>query len=234
MGIAALKKRLGRRACLIQVGGMPPPDDLAASWFGTVHLGAAGEVWPTHGGSPMIPLGQLNLREAPYVPPVLADVAMLTVFFANTALEGGSQNGDGWLVRTYASLDGLEPMAMPDEARAALSEICGTTTPLKPFPIRYSVLDADYPDWPDVAGDPDIPEEIEEEWEEHFGAHPGLKLGGWPSLRQAELMWDDVEFAFQLGAEPRSGFALYGDGMCYFGRGTRNRRDVWAFEYQLL
>src|ERR1700736_1147586 len=112
MTLASLRKRLAKPASLIEVGGTRPPADPTVSWFGAVHLGAPGEEWPRWQGLPMAPIAQLNLREAPFVPAALNDIALLTVFAANVALSGGEPNGDGWRVRAYRTLDGLVPLAM--------------------------------------------------------------------------------------------------------------------------
>ncbi|MDB5094634.1 MAG: hypothetical protein JWO85_2735 [Candidatus Eremiobacteraeota bacterium] len=154
----------------------------------------------------MAPIAQLILREAPFRPAVLDDIALLTVFAANLPLHGGEANGDGWLLRAYPSL-----------------------------------LAADFPDWPDIPDDVSVSAEIEDEWEEHFGAHQGLKLGGWPTLLQDQIFWApfnehpaNPEYAFQIAAVPKAGFGLRGDGIWYFGRGTGDARDVWTFENQLM
>src|ERR1700688_1210882 len=164
MNLASLRKRLAKPASLIGVGGTRPPADPTVSWFGAVHLGAAGEEWPRWQGVPMAPIAQLNVRESPFVPAALDDVALLTVFAANVPLTGGEANGEGWLVRAYPALDGLFSLAMPAEAHAPLTEI-GCERPLKALPIRYSLLAADFPDWPDVPDDVTVSAEIEDEWE---------------------------------------------------------------------
>jgi len=240
MSLASLRKRLAKPASLIEVGGFRPPADPTVSWFGAVHLGAAGEEWPCWRGHPMAPIAQFNLREAPFLPAALDDVALLTVFAANAPLRGGEANGDGWMVRAYPASEEFVPLAMPAAARVALREI-GCELPLKALPIRYALLAADFPDWPDVPDDVAVPAEIEDEWEEHFGAYEGLKLGGWPSLLQDQIFWApfdehpaNPEYAFQIGAVPKAGFGLHGDGIWHFGRGTGDARDAWTLEYQLL
>ncbi|MDB5041189.1 MAG: hypothetical protein JWN27_1915 [Candidatus Eremiobacteraeota bacterium] len=239
MTLASLRNRLAKPASLIEVGGTRQPADPTVSWFGAVHLGAAGEEWPRWQGVPMAPIAQLNVRDAPFVPTALDDVALLTVFAANVPLNGGEANGEGWLVRAYPALDDLVPLAMPPEAHVTLTEI-GCERPLKALPIRYSLLAADFPDWPDVPDDVAVSAEIEDEWEAHFVAHDGLKLGGWPALLQDRIFWapfnehpSNPEYVFQIAAVPQAGFELFGEGIWYFGRGTGDARDVWAFEYQM-
>jgi hypothetical protein len=164
----------------------------------------------------------------------------LTVFAANVPLDGGEANGDGWLVRAYPAFADLVPLAMPAEAHVPLTEI-GCEHALEALAIRYSLLTVDFPDWPDVPDDVSVPAEIEDEWEEHFGAHEGLKLGGWPTLLQDRIFWApfnehpaNPEYAFQIAAVPNAGFGLHGDWIWYFGRGTGDARDVWTFECQSM
>ena len=98
----------------------------------------------------------------------------------------------------------------------------------------------DYPDWPDVPADLAVPDEIGDAWYDHFAAHEGSKLGGWPSLIQDEIYWAPgnehpakPEYVFQLGSIPQANFELVASGVCYFGRGTGGARNVWTFTSQL-
>lgn len=239
MSLQSLRKRLAKPASLIEVGGFRPPEDSTISWFGAVYLGAPGEEWPHWNDDAMAPVAQLNLRDAPFLPPALEDIAMLTVFAANVSIDGDERNGEGWLVRAHPAAEAVVPLMMPPEARTALTAL-GCERPLKVLPIRYTLLPADFPDWPDVAGTVSVPAEIEDEWEEHFGAHEGFKLGGWPSLLQDQIFWSrsedetvQPEYALQLGGVPKAGFGLYGDGIWYFGRGTGDARGVWTLSTQL-
>jgi hypothetical protein len=238
VSIAELKTRLARRATIIEVGGFRPPDDPRASWFGRVNLALPGEAWPEEAGVPMVPIAQLNLREAPYVPPELADVECIMLFFGRGALRTHAPNGDGWLVRAYPRLDELRPIEPPAAARGASTEMIADDKPLRPFPIRYTVLDRDYPDWESV-GDLDIPERIADRWEDHFGAAPGCKLGGWPALMQGDVFSgardgspSEPRLVLQLSMVPKANFVFHADSVVYVGRGTGAASDRWMLDWQ--
>jgi uncharacterized protein DUF1963 len=239
--LESLKSKLARHACLIEVDArFAPADPVVASWFGRVDLALPGEPWPTFGGAPMAPVAQLNLREAPYVPPALADIALLTVFFGSDVFSRDSENGDGWVVRAYPALDDLRAIQAPDGAVEQLDDIRYGGKPIRPMPIRYRDLAVDYPDWADVSPDLTIPEAIEDAWEDHFFPHEGSKLGGWPSLIQAEIFWApwnehpaNPEYVFQIDSVPDANFKLVAGAVCYFGRGTGAARDVWTFTSQM-
>ncbi len=106
-------------------------------------------------------------------------------------------------------------------------------------PVRYRLLAEDFPDWED-ASDMNIPDEVSDEWEEHFGAADGTKLGGWPKLLQAEIFWAPYNdhpanpaYVFQLDALPKGAFEFPADSVYYFGRGTGEHRNVWTFASQM-
>jgi len=237
----SLKTKLARPACLIEVDArLVPADPLVASWFGRVNAALPGEQWPVVNGVPMAPIAQLSLREATYVPPALADVALVTVFFGPDVFSRDSENGDGWVVRAYSALDELRAIEVPSGAVEQLDDIRYGGKPIRPIPIRYRDLAVDYPDWPDVPPDLAVPEAIGDAWYDHFIAHEGSKLGGWPSLVQDQIYWApwnqhpaSPEYAFQLGSVPKANFELVASAMCYFGRGTGSARDVWTFTTQL-
>jgi hypothetical protein len=238
VSIKELKTRLARRATRIEVGGFRPPADPAASWFGRVNLALPGEAWPTEAGLPMVPIAQLNLREAPFVPPALADLECITVFFGRGVLGTEIANGDGWLVRAYTELDALRAIDVPDGAATGVTEMLFTGKPIRPFPIRYEIIEHDYPDWPDVA-DLDLPDSIGDRWEDHFGAERGCKLGGWPALMQGEAFYaarDGTpaapEFVLQLDTVPKANFVMHADTIFYVARGTNDARETWLLDWQ--
>jgi len=240
--LASLKKQLARPACLIEVDArLEPADPLRASWFGRVNVALPGERWPAVDGTPMAPIAQLNLREATFVPPALADIALLTVFFGPDVFSSDSENGDGWLVRAYPVLDELRAIDVPAAPVESLRESrYQSDAPVRAMPIRYRSLAADFPDWDDVPPELDIPEAIDDSWYDHFGAHEGSKLGGWPSLIQSEIYWAPMnehpanpEYVFQIDSVPKAKFELVAGGVCYFGRGTGNARNVWTFTTQM-
>jgi len=239
--VKKLQAQLGRRATMIDVGKCRPPDDPSASWFGRVNLGLPGEPWPEHVGRPMLPIAQLNLREAPYVPAALADIALIAVFLGHGALGSDAPNGDGWLLRAYPRLEELTAREQPDGTIRAAPDMVAEGRPIRALPITYRLLERDLPDWDDVPPDLEIPEAIDDEWYDHFGAADGCKLGGWPSLIQSEISWApynehpaNPEFVFQLESVAKANFVLLGEAVLYFGRGTGESRDIWTLASQCM
>jgi hypothetical protein len=223
-----IKQKLVRRASRGALGGSRPPDSPTASWFGKVLVALPDELWPVWDGRPMIPLCQLNLTEAPYVPENLKEIALLTVFLNNEDLPISTSNGEGWLLRPYSSLSGLASIAQP-ELRAE---------GIKPFAIRWELVDEDYPCWDDAA-EMDLPPEVDEDFSDLFHNIDATKLGGWPTLIQSEIYWAphnrhpaNPEYAFQINTEPKARWQWGDAGVGYFGRGTGEHTDVWTFERQ--
>jgi hypothetical protein len=157
----------------------------------------------------MLPIVQLDLREAPYVPPSLRDLELVAVFFGRGDLPSETENGNGWLVRAYADAGALCALDAPEQVHHAVSEWTGSGQPIRPRPIACRVLERDFPDWDDVAFE--VPDEFSDAWEDDFGAANGCKLGGWPSLIQSTIFWApnnehsaNPEFVLQIESIPKA------------------------------
>jgi hypothetical protein len=173
----------------------------------------------------MLPLCQLNLTEAPFVPPGLGDLALITVLISGASLPRDEENGDGWQLRAYTSLEGLVEIDPP------LHE-----NPLRPFPIRWESIEADYPSHEDANA---ILEDVPAGYYGLFERHPSSKLGGWPYLIQSEIYWAphtrhpaNPEYVFQIASEAKAHWQWGDGGIGYFGRGTGGATDVWTLSWQ--
>jgi len=222
-----LKNKLARPASRAVVGGFRPPSDPFASWIGKVNVALPGEDWPTSAGRPMMPLCQFNMAEVPFRPENLSDVAFLTVFIDQNELPMDAPNGEGWLLRAYSSVAGLVPIAPPVNRGS-----------IKPFPVRWELIEQDYPCWDDVSSMAMRPES-HEEYYDHFHTQDGTKLGGWPRLIQSEIFWAPLnqhpanpEYVFQIDCEEKAQWSWGDGGVGHFGRGTGEARDVWTLEWQ--
>ena len=185
-----LKNKLVRPTSRAIVGGFRPPADPFASWFGKVCVAAAGEDWPTSAGRPMMPLCQFNLAETPFCPESLSDIAFLTIFIDQEALPISKPNGDGWLLRAYPSTERLISLAPPASQGF-----------IKPFPVRWELIEQDFPCWED-AQDAPLPPEVEENYHDFFQNTGGTKVGGWPTLIQAGLGMATTRQALTTGPQP--------------------------------
>jgi hypothetical protein len=205
--------------------------------MGTVKLGAAGEDWPAAGGDPMHGVLQLVTRELPFRPPALEGTEMLALFIAED-LPVDTPNGVGWCLRTYESLDGLQPLTRPTWPRDP--RLPKDFDPaLNPFPLAFSEVD----DWP---GLDNVPFELIERWREHthvdedrYEPHTGLKVGGWPYCIQSEVEWiddgdviPDVEFVLQVDSDDKVGFVVADSGIFYVGR--RRGAGTWHATWQCM
>src|SRR5262249_29956463 len=177
-------------------------------------------------GAPLLPLCQLNISELPYRPGNLADITLITVFMDSERLPSNTPNGDGWLLRTYNTLDNLIPLKMPAYHGR-----------IKPFPIRWEYVEADYPCWEDVSLA--VPPAIDEKYYDLFHNEHCTKVGGWPSLIQHRISWSSgsrhltgIDYVFQINTEAKAHWAWADSGMGYFGRGTGDLRDAWRLSWQ--
>ncbi|MDP9311762.1 MAG: YwqG family protein [Chloroflexota bacterium] len=210
--------RLLRPASLAEVGGFRPPPDPVSSWFGGHFVGAHEEQWPTSRGKLMLPLLQIRIDELPYVPPGLDGIALLNVFIDAEELPVDTPNGDGWLIRTYPSIDSLHPLIPPL-----------LTGQVKTFPVRWTLATREAPQRGDVweilaaTGFDQLEHDIEL-FSERYSRSYGTKVGGWPSYIQGEPAVTD-EFVFQIGSEAKAHWAWGDAGIGYF---YRTRAGEWS------
>ena len=226
MNVEEIRRRLVRKASVMSLGGFRPPSDPFTTWFGRIRVALPHEIWPTDDGKPMLPLCQINCAELPYKPDALSDIALISVFITQDELPSDTPNGEGWSLRTYASLDGLVEIEEPKP-----------TTLIKPFPVRWELIEEDYPIWDDV--DIKVPPEVEDNYYDLFVNRDGSKVGGWPTLIQSEIYWApwnkhpaNPAYVFQIDSEEKAHWAWGHAGVGYFGRGTGSATDQWAFEWQ--
>jgi uncharacterized protein YwqG len=224
--VLELKERLKRQASKMTVGGFRPSEDLFASWFGRVRVERADEAWPQFEGRPMAALCQMNIAELPYVPERLKGIALVTVFIDPEELPSDSSNGEGWELRAYASLDGLVEVATPSSGQV-----------IKAFPVRWELIEEDYPCWEDLAFD--VPRDVGDNYYDVFDNVHCSKVGGWPSLIQSEVSWGaksramgHVEYMFQIDSEEKAQWTWGDTGTGYFGCGTRDGRPEWVMTWQ--
>ncbi len=235
--IAELKAKYARPASIAHHAkeGSPP-----GSWLGAVKVALPDEPWPEFEGAPLQGVAQFNLLELPYRPPLLEDLAMITVFLRFDAWRlslpwdpeahtGYLAPGAGWLLRAYPTLDGLAP-AVPS-----------TPSPLRPTALGWSLCEKDFPSQEDADWRDREKLDEEDDWYELFPTAEGLKIGGWPYLIQGELEWTCSKrwkhppaFGFQIDSNPDVNLHIIDNGFCYFARGERGTPDEWAFEVQCL
>jgi len=200
-----------RKASIAQLEDEQPADDPACSWFGKVTMAGKGETWPVYNGKYLLPLLQVRLKDLPYIPPRLQNEAFLAVFMDPDELPlDDPRNGQGFLVRTYKTLEELAPLAQPD-----------MDSPVKSFPIRWILAEDEGPNWEDAWNLMDMSAfnklgggEIDLYYNRYHN-NEKTKIGGWPCLVQSELPAIG-EFVFQIGSEDKAGWMWGDDGIGYF------------------
>ncbi len=211
-----------RKASIAQIGGFRPPEDPVTSWFGGRAVARPEEGVPESGGDPMFPLLQVNCSELPYVPGELAGTALFVVWLDPAAIPFDRPHGDGWRIREYPSLDGLEPVegfAAPEYLRA--------------FPIRWSLSEDDAPGWTDAWGVAglkafDASKMDLDEFHRRYSNHWGTKVGGYPSEIQHGI-GGDAPFVFQIGSEEKARWMWADNGIGYF---QKTPAGEWFFQCQ--
>jgi len=227
------REHLIRMTSPIEVGGFRPTQSPLASVFGDVRVALQDENSPVFDGTPLWPLCQFNLGDAPLVPAELSDLKFISIFVhpdiipeSREIIDTAETDFSGpMVIRTYESVHDLVDIRRPD-----------TTTPLKPFEIRWLDPVPDYPNHDCLAFDfnmlglggyYDQPDAVNVQ---------ATKLGGYPGTVQSEPWWDYKEndenfrFVIQLDCEPKSNWG-WGDGAAFLARSQKNPK-LWALDIQ--
>ena len=216
--LESLKQKL-RRASIAQVGGFRPPDSPVTSWFGK-GVCKPGEGLPTYEGKPLFPLLQINVSELPYVPSELEEVALLVLFQQQDEHPFDKPHGEGWLIREYLTLDNLQPLPQ------------NSALPLKPFPVKWHLINDDAPGWEDAWDIVDLAninndEEASDAFFRDFNSYGQTKVGGYPCEIQHGVGIKD--FVFQVGSEEKAQWIWADNGIGYF---FRNSSGGWRWSCQ--
>lgn len=223
------------RPCAPLVFHKPANIDPFATMFGMVRLELKGEVWPHHNGTPMWPLCQINLTQAPMVPDAVRDLSLISIFMVPDAEPEPHQvinmqkpdPSATWALRSYPALDGLTIPNAPQH-----------NSSLTPRLGEWEAVRADYANH-DLAGrflDTQANDICAHDW---FLPVAQTKLGGWPHMPQAEPWWergagkDTWDFVIQVEAESKPGWSGRGDGVVCIAR-SRKRPHLWAIDVQFV
>lgn len=209
-----------RKASISQIGGFRPPEEKITSWFGGSGVGMAGEMLPQHNGRDMFCLLQVKTSELPYVPPALSETAFLAVFFNRESIPFDKPHGQGWLIREYRTLEGLQLLPSSKEPEM-----------VRDFPIRWSLVEDDAPGWENAWDLVDLSpinaiDRASDRFFYEYNRYSQTKFGGFPCEVQhgAEL----EGFVFQIGSEEKPRWMWADNGIAYF-----NKKDgIWSFDCQ--
>lgn len=210
-------RRLHARPCsVLTVGGFRPANNPLASNFFLAPAGEPGEVWPSYMGEPLTYICQLNLAEAPYVPEMLKDIAIITLYINLDRYLSEERNEGTWCIRAYKSPEGLVSLQPPTPG-----------TSRKGFECRWELCEEDYPvyDDPGLVPVPGVPEDELDELLEEAELYnlKRTKIGGWASNIQHPQSWqcpDNAEpvFCLQINSEEKVGLNWVDSGTIYIAR----------------
>lgn len=94
-----LKNKIVRQATSFTAGEFKPANE---SWIGNVYLYRNHEGIPLdNDGKQMFPLVQICLEGLSFIPEVLKEIKIITVFVGEEMPSELTLNGNNWLVRTY-------------------------------------------------------------------------------------------------------------------------------------
>lgn len=212
-----IKAVLHKSATVFKTGGFRPTYSIEESWLGAVPYSLEEEELPLDGaGLAMIPLLQVNLASLPYVPEVLQQIKVISVFVSPNFKPEGDNLKDYFCIREYATLKGL-----------LLTNRQNKNSELHPFPLLANLVEDDSPMWDSE----DIPMAIVEAilvleeqtnlayFDDIATIYSETKVGGYGSYIQGNSGYPSgYEFAFQLSSDAKANLNIIDDGSFYFLR----------------
>ncbi len=198
------------------------PVDVTSIFSGDF-LMLAEEEWPTSNKKPMLPLLQVMVDELPVIPEKLKPFKAITIFIDDEHLPFDSSNGDGWLVRTYNSLENLIIKENPKKDSA-----------VKRFQLNWIKEEADFPQLEDSQelvnlSELDKIDDPSEMYYDEYETVESTKVGGYPCIVQSSLEMKLDEFVIQIGTEDKANWMWGDSGIGYFGI---NDSGEWKMEWQ--
>ncbi len=199
--LEALLHRLARRALLAE----PAEGSGLRSGQGASPLIGPPTDWPSKDGIPLLPVLSVATEELPFVPDFLAEASSVSVFIVPNGYEHVAEDGS---------------LVVWRDNRAGESGESGTFIPLRfrevvDYPCQAALRQA-LAERPQLL---DTLDELDDELDESFPCHDGIKLGGYPSLIQetAFLKSLDPDFQIQLDSTEFHSFGDSGMGYVYSG-----------------
>jgi uncharacterized protein YwqG len=227
MDLPTLLTEVSRPCTVFDVGGFRPTNEVQESWLGKVSLYKPDEEVPVDKhGNPMMQLAQFHVPSLPFIPKLLDDIAVLTVFIS-TQIEGDSELMDGcWEIREYRDINDL-----------VTKDIHHDFPSIKGFPLRPNLIESDHPIW-DGGGlsseqeDAFLELENDGEIEDYYDVTTHTyshKVGGYPSFCQSGVDLAPYEFIFQISSDEKLQLNIIDGGNLTFWRHPQN--GTWKLYY---
>lgn len=182
-------------------------------------VGRPEETWPTWEGERMDPILQVRVEELNRVPEPLEDVALLTVFVAEGHLTDEFYfdevpNGEGWELRHYDSVEGLEPLLpVAEHHRGSL--------------VQWRRVEGEGPGWVNLSMVPGLPDGFMRhgdpvEYGRRYRQEKGTKVGGWPWFYEEKMASREHRYVLQL------------DQSSWYGYVTRDEAGDWYLKSHVV
>lgn len=219
------RQRNTRVASVLNIGGFRPTLSILATNICRAPGGLPNETWPAIASKPLAFVCQINLTTAPAVPDLLQNIALLTFFVSPEDVELGRENGSGWVLRAYKSLEGLTALVRPPDAPHLG----------KAFECAWEKVE-DHPNYDDsecvtVPG--------ARAPRKNFDNVARTKIGGYASTIQSVPWWGDdphparPRFCLQINSEEKAQIGWGDAGTLYIARGTTSgTEDQWFLDWQ--
>lgn len=221
-----IKSALEKKATEFISGGFKPTNSISESWIGKVYLYLENEAIPLdNDGELMLPLFQLCLEGLPFVPEILEESKIITVFISKNFPMDLTPNGNNWVLREYKSLDNI-----------IIKDLKNNTSFIKPFPLSNRLIEKDYPVWED----PEIPNDISNKINELEDSgvidsyydiienNYSHKIGGYATYCQSGIDFgDDFEFVFQIASDEKANLNIVDCGNIYLAKNRKT--EEWVF-----
>lgn len=226
MNLDEIKKAIRKPATRFFTGGFRPTNSIEESWIGKVFVFNKDEDIPLdEKNNLMLPLIQIYLPNLPFVPDILKNIILITVFISSDFPEEFEPMGKNWILREYANLENVE-----------IREIDTSYSFIKPFPLKAEFFENDFPMWEDY--ELDLHNEIlklEEkkiindyyDFADHAYEH---KIGGYPSYCQSGIAFsENFEFVFQVSSDDKAHLNVIDSGSFMFAR--NKSANEWEIYY---
>lgn len=221
-----IKSAFEKKATEFISGGFKPTNSISESWIGRVYLYLENEAIPLdNDGKLMLPLFQLCLEGLPFVPEILEESKIITVFISKNFPMDLTPNGNNWVLREYKSLDNI-----------IIKDLKNNTSFIKPFPLSNRLIKKDYPVWED----PEIPDDISNKINELEDSgiidsyydiienNYGHKIGGYATYCQSGIDFgEDFEFVFQIASDEKANLNIVDSGNIYLAKNKKT--EEWLF-----
>lgn len=224
--IQIIKNRLAKKAAEFIAGGFKPTNSITESWIGRVYLYLENEEIPfDNNGELMLPLFQLCLDQLPYVPEILQDTKIITVFISKDFPMDLTPNGNNWVLREYKNTDLI-----------VIKDLKNDSSFIKPFPLSNKLIEEDFPVWEDGQIPEDISEKISEledsgvidSYYDIFSNNYGHKIGGYATYCQSGIDFgDDFEFIFQIASDEKAHLNIVDNGNIYLAKNKET--EEWMY-----